>query len=65
MVHAAPDEVAALEELESLGEKWNNKYPKIYKSSSEQWVALSIYFKYPNEVQKLIYITNAIKGFNR
>ena len=56
MVHAAPDEVAALEELESLGEKWNNKYPKIYKSSSEQWVALSIYFKYPNEVQKLIYI---------
>ena len=32
MVYAAPDEVAALEELESFGEKWNSKYPKIYKS---------------------------------
>ena len=65
MVYAAPDEAAALEELESFGEKWNSKYPKIYKSWSERWATLSTYFKYPNEVQKLIYITNAIKGFNR
>lgn len=65
MVYAAPDEAAALEELESFGEKWNNKYPKIYKSWSERWATLSTYFKYPNEVRKLIYTTNAIEGFNR
>ena len=65
MVYAAPDEVAALEELESFGEKWNSKYPKIYKSWSERWATLSTYFKYPNEVRKLIYTTNAIEGFNR
>lgn len=65
MVYAAPDEAAALEELESFGEKWNSKYPKIHKSWSERWATLSTYFKYPNEVRKLIYTTNAIEGFNR
>lgn len=65
MVYAAHDEAAALEELESFGEKWNSKYPKIYKSWSECWATLSTYFKYPNEVRKLIYTTNAIEGFNR
>ena len=65
MVYAAPDEAAALEELESFGEKWNSKYPKNYKSWSERWATLSTYFKYPNEVRKLIYTTNAIEGFNR
>lgn len=65
MVYAAPDEAVAMEELESFGEKWNSKYPKIYKSWSEHWATLSTYFKYPNEVRKLIYTTNAIEGFNR
>lgn len=65
MVYAAPDEAAALEELESFGKKWNSKYPKTYKSWSERWATLSTYFKYPNEVRKLIYTTNAIEGFNR
>lgn len=65
MVYAAPDEATALEELESFGEKWNSKYPKIYKSWSKRWATLSTYFKYPNEVRKLIYTTNAIEGFNR
>ena len=65
MVYAAPDEAAALEELEFFGKKWNSKYPKIYKSWSERWATLSTYFKYPNEVRKLIYTTNAIEGFNR
>ena len=65
LVYAAPDEAAALEELESFGEKWNGKYPKIYKSWSDRWPTLSTYFKYPDEVRKLIYTTNAIEGFNR
>ena len=56
---------AALEDLEFFGEKWNNKYPKIYKSWSERWITLSTYFKYSNEVRKLIYTANAIEGFNR
>ena len=39
--------------------------PKIYKSWSDRWPTLSTYFKYPDEVRKLIYTTNAIEGFNR
>jgi transposase-like protein len=65
LVYAAPDETVALEELETFGEKWNGKYPKIYKSWNEHWATLSTYFKYPDEVRKLIYTTNAIEGFNR
>ena len=64
-MYVGENEAAALEELESFGEKWNSKYPKIYKSWSERWATLSTYFKYPNEVRKLIYTTNAIEGFNR
>ena len=29
------------------------------------WANLSTYFKYPQEVRRLIYTTNAIEGFNR
>ena len=41
------------------------KYPKIAQSWRENWPNLSTYFKYPQEVRRLIYTTNAIEGFNR
>ena len=41
-------------------------YTKLWDTPwSERWATLSTYFKYPNEVRKLIYTTNAIEGFNR
>ena len=64
-VYAAVDEETALYELESFGEKWNGKYPKIAQSWNANWPRLSTYFKYPQEVRTLIYTTNAIEGFNR
>ena len=64
-VYTASTEEIALQELEAFGEKWNGKYPKIYKSWSSKWPQLATYFKYPEEVRKLIYTTNAIEGFNR
>lgn len=64
-VYAAVDEETALYELESFGEKWNSKYPKIAQSWEANWSKLSTYFKYPQEVRTLIYTTNAIEGFNR
>ena len=64
-VYAAVDEETALYELESFGEKWNSKYPKIAQSWESNWSKLSTYFKYPQEVRTLIYTTNAIEGFNR
>ena len=63
--HAAVDEQAALDALETFAQNWDNKYPKISKSWRENWADLSTYFKYPQEVRRLIYTTNTIEGFNR
>ena len=41
------------------------KYPKVSQFWSDNWRNLSTYFKYPQEVRRLIYTTNTIKGFNR
>jgi transposase-like protein len=64
-VYAAIDEQTALYELDSFEEKWSSKYPKIGLSWRNNWANLATYFKYPEEVRKLIYTTNAIEGFNR
>ena len=64
-VYAAIDEQTALYELDNFEEKWVSKYPKIAVSWRTNWAKLSTYFKYPAEVRKLIYTTNAIEGFNR
>lgn len=64
-IYTASTEEIALENLEAFREKWDDKYPKIYKSWHDNWPTLSTYFKYPESVRTLIYTTNAIEGFNR
>ena len=64
-VYAAVDEASALESLNVFAQHWGKKYPKISVSWQENWPNLSTYFKYPQEVRRLIYTTNAIEGFNR
>lgn len=64
-VYQAVDEKTALSALADFEEKWGKKYPKIGKSWQDNWAKISTYFKYPEEVRKLIYTTNAIEGFNR
>ena len=64
-VYAAVDEAAALDALEVFAEHWDKKYPKISRSWRENWPNLSTYFKFPQELRRLIYTTNAIEGFNR
>lgn len=64
-VYAAVDEPAALDALDAFSTRWDTKYPKISRSWRENWANLSTYFKYPQEVRRLIYTTNSIEGFNR
>lgn len=64
-VYAAVDEQAALTALDTCAEHWDKKYPKISQSWRENWPNLSTYFKYPQELRRLIYTTNAIEGFSR
>ena len=64
-VYAAVDEQTALDALDIFAKHWDKKYPKISQSWRENWPNLSNYFKYPQEVRRLIYTTNTIEGFNR
>lgn len=64
-VYAAVDEPSAEEALEAFSARWGKKYPKISASWRENWPNLSTYFKFPEELRRLIYTTNAIEGFNR
>ena len=64
-VYAAVDENAALDALEIFSEHWDKKYPKISASWRDNWPNLSTYFKFPQELRRLIYTTNAIEGFYR
>ena len=64
-VYAAVDEPSADEALEAFSAQWDKKYPKISASWRENWPNLSTYFKFPEELRRLIYTTNAIEGFNR
>ena len=64
-VYTAATEEAALDALDEFAAVWDSKYPKISKSWYENWPNLSTYFKFPQELRKLIYTTNVIEGFNR
>lgn len=63
-VYAAVDEDAALIALDTFSEHWDKKYPTISQSWRANWANLSTYFKFPQELRRLIYTTNAIEGFN-
>lgn len=64
-VYTAVDEEAALNALDEFAAVWDSKYLRISKSWYDNWANLSTYFKFPQELRKLIYTTNTIEGFNR
>ena len=51
--------------LLQLEEKWGKKYKAGIKSWNDNWEELTTYFKYPQEIRKIIYTTNSIENFNR
>ena len=51
-------------ELENFGQKWEKKYPMIYKMWKNNWETISTYFSYAPEIRKIIYTTNAIESLN-
>ena len=65
MVYGAPTMDDAEYRMEEFDEKWGKKYPQIIKSWKANWAELTTYFKYPEEVRRLIYTTNAVEGFHR
>jgi putative transposase len=64
-VYKAPSEEAALEALYEVKDKWGKQYPYALKSWEANWDALSTFFKYPDDIRKIIYTTNIIEGLHR
>ena len=64
-IYKAPTEESALVNLDELEEKWGKKYPYPIKSWRENWDNLAVFFKYPEEIRKMIYTTNAVENLHR
>jgi transposase-like protein len=64
-IYKAPTEESALEALGELERIWGTKYPAAIRSWREHWDELSTMFKYPEQIRRIIYTTNAIENFNR
>ena len=47
-----------------INDRWY-KYPIVIKSWRKKWPNLSVYFKYPADIRRVIYTTNAIEAVHR
>jgi transposase-like protein len=63
-VYSANSEPAGRDALEEFGKTWNGKYPMIHKSWKHHWDDLSEFFKYPPEIRRAIYTTNAVESMH-
>ena len=63
-IYTAPTIEAAKLALEKFAEKWESKYPMSVISWREKWEMLTAFFKYPVQLRRVIYTTNAIEGLN-
>jgi len=64
-VYKATTKQAAESALDELESKWGAQYPIVIESWRRKWENLSVYFKYPDYVRKVIYTTNAVEAVHR
>jgi transposase-like protein len=64
-VYKAATLKAAEHELDELEVKWGQQYPLVIQSWRNKWENLSVYFKYPEQVRRAIYTTNAVEAVHR
>jgi len=64
-VYKAVNEEMGYENLLAFEEKWGKKYSIAAKSWLENWINLSTFFEYDEQVRKTIYTTNPIEGMHR
>ena len=64
-IYQAVSKEAAEEALIQLEDKWGKKYPIVIQSWKNKWENLSSYFKYPEDIKRIIYTTNIIESVHR
>jgi len=63
-IYAAVSETEAEAALESFENEWDKKYPAIAKSWKNNWNEVTPFFKFPDDIRRAIYTTNAIESLN-
>lgn len=63
-VYTTSNEELGYQELIRLDEKWSKKYPTAIKNWVDNWNKLNTFFKFPPELRKIMYTTNAIESLN-
>jgi transposase-like protein len=64
-VYNAPNEEAALSELDAVREKWGKKYPYAIRNWENNWEDVSSFFQFSDDIRRIMYTTNIIEGLNR
>ena len=64
-VYNAPNEDAALSELDAIREKWGKKYPYAIRNWENNWEEVSSFFQFSDDIRRIMYTTNIIEGLNR
>ena len=64
-VYRALTKEAAESALDDLENTWGKKYPIVIQSWRRKWDNLSVYFRYPEPIRKVIYTTNSIEAVHR
>lgn len=64
-VYRAVTAEEAEEHLKQFMEKWDEKYPTIGRLWQSHWDRIIPFFRYPTEIRKVLYTTNAIESMNR
>jgi transposase-like protein len=65
LIYQAISKESAEEALVQLENKWGKKYPIVIQSWKNKWENLSAYFKYPEDIRRIIYTTNIIESIHR
>jgi len=65
LIYRAATVAQAEQALVEFEQKWDRKFPSISKSWRAHWPELIPFLKYPPEIRKAIYTTNAIESLNR
>jgi putative transposase len=63
-IYRSATEDEARQALVIFSEKWDAKYPQISRSWNSHWENLNTLFRYPEEIRRAIYTTNAIESLN-
>ncbi|MGQ9814690.1 MAG: transposase [Candidatus Roseilinea sp.] len=63
-IYTAPTAEAAEQALAAFDQKWGSRYPMIARAWRSVWPNVIPFFKFPEDIRRAIYTTNAIESVN-